>query len=59
MGVGGLIMSITFVSIPRLISYDLLTILYEGQDGHGMVVRVYGGAELENYENGTWGKYFN
>ena len=52
-------MSITFVSIPRLISYDLLTILYEGQDGHGMVVRVYGGAELENYENGIWGKYFN
>ena len=38
--------------------------LYEGQDGRGMVVRVYcvpGGdtAELMNYENGVWGKYFN
>ena len=38
--------------------------LYEGQDGRGMVVRVYcspesDAAELESYENGDLGKYFN
>ena len=38
--------------------------LDEGQDGRGMVVRVYylperGATELTDYENGDWGKYFN
>jgi hypothetical protein len=65
-------MSITFVSILRPTSYDFThAMLYEGQDGRGMVVRVYcvpgmdaaeltrNAAELINYENGVWGKYFN
>ena len=38
--------------------------LYEGEDGRGMVVRVYctpgrDTTELVNYENGAYGKYFN
>jgi hypothetical protein len=38
--------------------------LYEGEDGRGMVVRVYcppgrDPIELESYEIGLYGKYFN